>query len=247
MRKYFYIAGILLLNSASLIAQNVINTDSPDQSDGSHIVEKKHIQIETGVQFSKLDEITKGFDNVTLIRYGVTRRFEIRILNQYSAVRDSGFVSGLQPLTISFKNQLCNQHRLLPKLTLVSYFRLPVTLSPAFRGDHFGYTFTLAARHELSSNLKFYSNIGITQDQQTTDINYLGTAELNYNITEKFSAYIEYFGNYAAHTSATNGLDIGFIYALKNNFAIDMALGSPTLRLGINRFISAGIAIRLPR
>jgi len=246
MKKSYYFLAIILLTGMISRAQTVINTDRPDQSDGSHVAEKKHFQVETGVQFSRLDAMSKGFDNVTLLRYGVSKRFEIRLLNQYTAIRDSNFVSGLQPLTISFKNILWWQHGIIPKVTLVSYFRLPITLSPAFKGEHFGYTFTLAARHELNSNLKFYSNFGITQDQVTTDISYLATAELNYNITEKFSAFIEYYGNYAAHTNASNGVDMGLIYALKNNFAVDIAFGSPTLNLGINRFISLGTSIRLP-
>ena len=103
MRIYFYLCVTLLLTGYGVKAQNVLNTDRPDQSDGSHIVEKNHVQVETGLQFSKLDEITKGFDNVTLIRFGVTKRFEIRFLNQYSTVRDSASVSGLHPFTISFK------------------------------------------------------------------------------------------------------------------------------------------------
>jgi hypothetical protein len=41
-------------------------------------------------------------------------------------------------------------------------------------------------------------------------------------------------------------MDIGFIYALKNNLAIDLALGSPTMQLSINRFISFGMSLRLP-
>ena len=174
-------------------------------------------------------------------------QFEVRLLNQYSIVRSNKMISGIKPLTIGFKNQLCKQHGLLPKITLVSYFRLPFTISPAFSADHFGYTFTLALRHDLLSNLKIYSNFGVTKDQQSTDISYLGTVELNYNVTKRLSAYSEYFGNYAVHTNPTNGIDIGFIYALKNNFAIDLAFGSPTLNLGLNRFISSGISIRLPK
>ena len=248
MRKNIFIPALLMLMSLRVVAQQpVINTDSPDQSDGSHIVEKKHVQIETGLQFSKFDEITRGVDNVTLIRYGVKKRFEIRLINQYSSVGDdSATVRGFQPPTISFKNLLWWQHGLLPKVTLVSYFKLPVTLSNAFKAAHFGYTFTLAMRHQVTPKLKVYSNFGITQDQQTTDISYLGTAELNYNITDVFSAYVEYFGNYAKYASPANGMDIGFIYAFKTNFAIDLALGSPTLDLGLTKFISFGVAIRLP-
>ncbi len=248
MKKYFYIGTLLLLIGQGSTAQApVINTDSPDQSDGSHIVEKKHLQVETGVQFSKQDEVTKEFDNITLIRYGVSKRFEVRLINQYSNIRDdSGSVAGLQPLTISFKNLLWWQHGILPKVTLVSYFRLPLTLNKLFPADHFGYTFTLAMRHQLNAKWKLYSNFGVTQDQGTTAISYLGTAELNYNVTDKFSTYAEYFGNYATHTPASNGMDIGFIYALKNNFAVDMALGSPTLNLGLTKFISLGVALRVP-
>jgi hypothetical protein len=247
MKRYFYLLEIILLSSAGLKSQNVINTDRPDQSDGTHIVEKNHLQVETGVQFSQLDNVTKGVDNVTLIRYGVARIFEVRLLNQYSSVHDSNLISGIRPPALSFKNQLCKQHGLLPKLTLVSYFRLPFIISPGFPGDHFGYTFTLAARHDLSSKLKLYSNFGVTQDQQLADISYLGTVELNYNVTQSFSAFTEYYGSYAAHINPSNGLDIGFIYALKNNFAIDMAFGSPTMNLGINRFISIGVSARLPK
>ena len=184
MKKYFYLLELILISSIGLKAQNVINTDRPDQSDGSHIVEKNYVQLETGLQFSKLDDVTTGFDNVTMIRYGITRKFEVRLLNQYSTIRNSKMISGMKPLTISFKNQLCKQHGLLPKISLVSYFRLPFTISPAFRADHFGYTFTLVLRHDLLSNLKIYTNFGVTKDQQSTDISYLGTIELNYNVTK---------------------------------------------------------------
>ena len=246
MRKTVF-AGILLICSYGLSAQNMINTDRPDQSDGTHIVEKNLIQLETGLQFSKFDEATSGFDNVTLIRFGVTRRFEVRLLNQYSVVNDIDRTSGFRPLTISFKNQLCDQKGLLPKITLVSYFHLPITLSPAFQGDHLGYTFTLAGRHDLTPKMKIYSNLGISRDQESTDISYLTTLEATYNLTDQFSSFIEYFGNYAAHTSSSNGMDIGFIYAFKNNFAVDLAVGSPTMNVGLNRFISFGISARLPR
>ena len=247
MKKGIFFLGIILIGSYGLSAQNVINTDRPDQSDGTHIVEKYLTQVETGLQFSKFDEATTGFDNVTLIRFGVTRRFEVRLLNQYSVVNDSNRTSGFRPLTISFKNQLCVQKGLLPKITLVSYFRLPITISPAFKGEHLGYTFTLAGRHDLTPKMKIYSNLGINRDQESTDISYLATLEANYNVTDKFSSFIEYFGNYAAHSSSSNGMDIGFIYAFKNNFAIDLAVGSPTMNLGLNRFVSFGISARLPR
>jgi hypothetical protein len=247
MKKYFHLLEFILLFISGLRGQNVINTDRPDQSDGSHIVEKNHVQLETGLQFSKLDDISRGFDNVTLIRYGIARIFEIRLLNQYSIVRDSNTISGIRPLAIGFKNLLCKQHGILPKITLVSYFRLPFTISPAFRGDHFGYTFTIVLRHDLLSNMKIYSNFGITKDPQSAGISYLSTFELNYNFTKRLSAYSEYFGNYAVHTNPSNGIDIGIIYALKNNFAIDIAFGSPTLNLGLNRFFSSGISVRLPK
>lgn len=247
MKRFFFILEIILFSSLGLEAQNVINTDRPDQSDGTHIVEKNYFQVETGVQFSKLDKITKGFDNLTLIRYGVTKYFEIRLLNQYSVMHDSNMIAGIKPITISFKNQLCKQNGLLPKITLVSYFHLPITVSSSFPSHHFGYTFNVAARHDLSSKLKIYSNLGINQDQESTDISYLSTVEINYNVTQQFSAFIEYFGNYAAHNNPSNGMDIGFIYALKNNLALDLAFGSPTLHLAFNKFISFGISYRLPK
>jgi hypothetical protein len=247
MLKNLILAGVFLVCSNGLSAQNALNTAWPDQSDGTHIVEKNLIQVETGLQFSKTDDATNGFDNVTLIRFGVTKYFEIRLLNQYSIVNDSNRISGFKPLTISFKNQLCAQKGLLPKITLVSYFRLPITMSPAFKGDHLGYTFTVAARHDLAPQMKIYSNLGINRDQESTDISYLATLEINYNWTDQVSSFVEYFGNYEPHNSSSNGMDLGVIYAFKNNFAVDLAIGSPTLKLASNKFISFGISARLPR
>ncbi|MEO8768787.1 MAG: transporter [Ferruginibacter sp.] len=248
MGKAFYllVTGMFLVIH-TLNAQDVINTDRPDQSDGTHNLRKGQLQIETGLQYSKLDEFTRGFDNQTLIRYGINKEFEIRLLNQYSVVRDSGSISGIQPLTVSFKNQLWKQHGILPKVTLVSYFQLPVTISKDFRGDHFGYSFVLAGRNELSSKMKLYTNIGIKQDQQSTDISYPTAVELNYGATDKLSAFIEYFGSYATHVNATNGMDVGCVYAIKNNFAIDIAVGSSTFKLATNRFISFGLSARFPK
>jgi hypothetical protein len=142
---------------------------------------------------------------------------------------------------------LCKEKWLRPELAFVGYFRPPITISPAFRGEHFGYTFTMAGLHNLTPKMQASANIGITQDQQTTKINFLNTEELNYNFTDVFSGYVEYFGDYAAHADAANGLDIGFIYAVKKNIALDLALGSPTMKPGKTNFISFGAAVRMPK
>ena len=132
MKRYISIIMLSLGCYGSTAQQRVINTDSPDQSDGTHIVEAHHFQVETGLQFSQLDEATHEMDNVTLLRYGFSKKFEARLLNQYSVIHDEERTEGFQPLTISFKNLICKQRGLLPKITLVSYFHLPFAISAAF-------------------------------------------------------------------------------------------------------------------
>lgn len=243
--KFFGVIIFILANHV-LNAQGIINTDRPDQSDGTNIVNKEHLQLETGIAWSKLDEQTKGFDQENLFRYGVSKTFEARLLIEYAHTRDSIVTHGIKPLTIGFKNLLCQQKGLLPKLTLVSYFNLPVTISEDLPGDHFGYTLTLVTQHDLNKQCKLYSNFGISQDQETTDINFLATVEFNFNITKKLSSFIEYFGTYAPHNAAANGMDIGFIYALKNDFSVDISTGSTTMHLASDRFVAFGMSIRVP-
>jgi hypothetical protein len=249
MRKYFFILFIGMLPCLHLLAQedDFINTDRPDQSDGTYVLEKKHLQVETGLQYARLDEFTRGFDNTTLLRYGICKGFEARLLNQYSVVRNNGSVSGLQPLTLSFKKTLWKQDHVLPEVTLVSYFRLPVTLSKDFPGNHFGYSLIVATNNDLDHGLELSSNFGISQDQESTDISYPATLELNYSFTKKLSAFLEYFGSYAVHTDASNGLDVGIVYAVKKNYAVDLAIGSSTCKPATNRFVSFGISARLPK
>ena len=59
--KRYLLVQIILLSCFALNAQNLINTDRPDQSDGTHIVEKNYFQIETGLQFSKFDKVAKAW------------------------------------------------------------------------------------------------------------------------------------------------------------------------------------------
>lgn len=239
-------AMVFLLFCNGLKAQNIITSDRPDQSDGTETVEKKQLQIETGVEFSKQDELTNALKNMTLIRYGVSKQFEIRLSTEYQQVTDSVKKTGFQPITLSCKNVICQQKGIRPAITLVSYLRLPITFSKDFRGDHPGYSFIAAFMHNLGSTVKFYSNIGIEGDQVSNAVDYPATAEFNIDISKRFSAFIEYFGHYATHNEPENGIDIGFIYAILHNLSIDIAVGTPGGKPSDSRFISFGLSARLP-
>ncbi|MEO6668841.1 MAG: transporter [Ferruginibacter sp.] len=248
MRKFFFLLFIAVLTCIRLLAQEneFIDADRPDQSDGTNVIEKKQLQVETGCQFARLDEFTCSFDNTSLIRYGICKGFEARLLNQYSVIKNTGCLAGWKPLTLSFKNFICKPNHLLPELTIVSYFQLPFTISKDFPGEHIGYSFILATNNDLKHGFEICSNFGIVRDQESTDISYPASLELNYSFTKKLSAFLEYFGSYAPHASASNGMDLGVEYAFKKNYALDLAIGSSTFKPSSNRFITFGISARLP-
>jgi hypothetical protein len=110
MKKYLllFFATICI---KSTIAQNSepINTDRPDQSDGTYVLPKNNFQIEEGILFAK-----NNFQNNLMLRYGVTKSTEVRCLMDYAKIEAS---NGIMPLGLSFKQALVKQHKILPAIT----------------------------------------------------------------------------------------------------------------------------------
>jgi hypothetical protein len=84
MRSLLFVSSLLF---PIISFSQGMETDRPDQTEASSTVEKKRLQIESGVLIEFVD---KGEINsrsillpTTLIRLGVSDHFELRILSQY--------------------------------------------------------------------------------------------------------------------------------------------------------------------
>lgn len=230
---------------ANIYSQDGIISDRPGQSDGSSIVPKLSLQIESGMLLQFYEE-TNYFEKqigfpTNLFRYGLTENFELRFANQYQITRDqiSGSeITGISDLELGFKFRFINDTNINTELAILSHLLIP-SGSKELTNGKYGSINNIAISHELSDRMSLGYNLGY---------NYFGygDGDLTYSISignvinEKAGLYIEYYGEYSEFKHNIYSFDAGITYRISKVFQVDFSSGT-----GINNtmnFISCGFA-----
>ena len=127
----FLVISISVIESRA--QEKPIETDRPDQSDGASIVEKNKFQFETSFYFNHFKAESPAYVSSSLLRYGIFKNIEFRVLVEQGANRDvfiSETTQGQYPLAISSKIALIKDAARLPDISVVAYLQLPFTNAP---------------------------------------------------------------------------------------------------------------------
>lgn len=167
-----------------------------------------------------------------MLRYGLIPDLELRIegLLQHPHSKPTQ----LTDLTLSSKLSLFSGEGWIPAMTLVGYLNYAPQETPhRLTGD-----LLLALEQELTSDLTFTCNVGSSEGMQ----HLLLTAELGYAFNERFSSFIEYYGNFSP---TEHGCDLGLSYSVTPNFIIDLSAGRTFATQGGMNYASLGASYRL--
>lgn len=94
----------LCISGISQAQKEKINTDRPDQSDGVYTVPKGALQLENGLMIAD-----REFENNLLLRYGVGRTTELRLLVDAGKEQNN---KGVKPITFSVKQRIAQQRNI---------------------------------------------------------------------------------------------------------------------------------------
>jgi hypothetical protein len=216
-----------------------INTDRPDQSDGTYTLTKKTFQLETGLLYGKTGE--NYFAHTNMLRYGVSSSTEVRLLFTYGK---RGGETGIVPPGISVKQHLVTQKKWIPEITAVGYIRLPFLATNNFKTKNPAATYLLAFQNDITDHFSIGYNLGTTFDGDNTYENWIVTTSLGYSATKKLSFFAEYFSSFAKITGPNNNIDVGALWLINTYFQIDIALGSTIGVQDKNQFVTTGISYR---
>lgn len=242
MKHYiFFTLAFFCISETFSQDSEAINTDRPDQSDGSYIVSKETVQVETGILYGK-DEAGYIFHN-TMVRYGVNNKLEARLLVDYGKT-DSNII--LNPVGLSIKHQLFEQKKILPAITFVAYGYLPFTATQTVKPDKLPFNFLVAFQNNITKKLGIGYNIGFGSDGNAPAKNWTGTLAFGYEIMRKGSLFTEYYAQYQKGNTPNHNFDMGILYPITNNLQWDVALGTSLFGQTANRFITTGISFRFP-
>ncbi len=247
--KYFVIIALLSIAEMPLFAQELpsIQTDRPDQTESPFTVPKKHLQIETGVSFEKIDGENNSYTYPTvLLKYGVNDIFELRLIPEYvtSHIQNVKY-SGLTPLTVGFKARLAEEKGILPVLSFIGHLSIPSTASANFKTTWYAPSFRFTMQHTLSKKMSLGYNVGAEWNGETPEPAFIYTLTTGYSLSEKFGAYIELYGFLIQKSTADHRVDGGLTYLLKNNMLIDISGGFGISKYAPEYYIATGFSVRL--
>jgi hypothetical protein len=240
MRSLLFVSSLLF---PIISFSQGMETDRPDQTEASSTVEKKRLQIESGVLIEFVD---KGEINsrsillpTTLIRLGVSDHFELRILSQYE--NNEVFKAknhGISDLELGTKIQLYQKENARFEMAFLSHLRIP-TGTKSVRNENIGTLNKLCFSNKINDNFSIGYNLGYNYEGNNNGDGTYSMA-LNYSLSEKVAVYAEPYGEITNFERLMANFDSGFTYLLHENLQFDFSFG-----LGLNHdmnYLSFGLS-----
>ena len=224
------------------VFSQTINTDRPDQTEGSSTINKGTFQIETGLLLSEDDNINEKslFLPSTLLRFGLTDNIELRVFQEIEhKIYHTNTITGFNDLQLGLKLQLFKKENSSTEIAFMSHINLPNS-SYLFSNNRMGVINKLCISHPTDKRTQIAYNIGYDYIQAGNG-NLTYSFVTSYAVNDKFNAYIEPYGEINELSEHLGKINLGFTYLIKENMQLDYSLGS-----GINHifnFTSIGYSV----
>jgi len=239
--------ALTFICSMTVFSQEMV-TDRPDQTESSSTVGIKNFQIESGILFQNSNDnsLQSFFGPSTLFRYGISNRFELRMLLQHEATKieleggNSRF-SGFNDIEIGAKFQLFKKENVNTEIAFLSHVIVP-TANNEVSTNAVGIINKLAISHVVNNTIGVGYNIGFDYVEKQSTLTY--AVAIGFSLSETLSFYIEPYGSWDGSDIFESNFDAGFTYLLNKNFQLDVSYG-----LGMNNdmnYVSAGFSWRIP-
>ncbi|MGN6211223.1 transporter [Parafilimonas sp.] len=251
MSKYIY-PGILifLLGNTDTFSQERIATDRPDQTETATLVPKNFFQGEFG--FGKISIHNNEYTVVHptgLLKYGLTKNFELRLegnfITEYNQlIPQPKTTRGLEPLQIGFKTALFEGKNIIPRTSFITHIALPFLATQEFKAQYIAPSFVLVMDNDITNTMDIGYNFGAAWDGFSTTPEWIYTVSFGFDMSKKFSGYIETFGALKKNEPAKHSIDGGLCYYISNDVKLDAYAGSGVSKHADNSFFGIGISFR---
>lgn len=248
MIKYLItLATFLFLEAGYLLAQTgPIQLDRPDQTECPFIVPEKYIQFESGLTFENINEELKNISHPTVLwKYGLNEKFEFRLITELVSVKDAVKTStGLNPITIGFKTNICKENGLIPTTSFIGHLTTAKFGKKEFQTSYVAPSFRFTMQHTLSDKLSLAYNVGAEWDGESAAPIYIYTLTTGISFTDKLGGYAEVYGFAPDNGVADHNFDCGLTYLLKYDMMMDLSGGFGLTDNALRNYISLGFSYR---
>lgn len=233
-------------------------TDRPDITESAAVVPINTLQIETGFMFQKQKFVEHSieYENENLIlastlcRYGINDNIELRFGGEYflgktTAEFEKSTLQGLQGIFIGSKFQLIKDGGILNNIAVILEVALPFG-NEKLRPDKFEPGIIFAFDKSISEIISLGMNLGSSKIKSINDFTLDYSISMSISIDDRWTAFIEYFGDSSDKVLPKNNAHFGFAYLQKENIQIDFSLGSLIFNKETDYFGQVGFSMRLP-
>tara|TARA_X000001036_G_C20596908_1_gene773298 strand:- start:364 stop:1098 length:735 start_codon:yes stop_codon:yes gene_type:complete len=233
-KKVFSLSFILILTSSLSLAQ-IISTDRPDQTEGTHVLLKDKFQIESGYLITDSDNYLN-----TLLRYGVLNKIELRInSNLITGLVNNERSTAFGNLELGLKFNIFNNINSSTKVSFLSHVSLP-NKREFSNQDPISLNRILLS-HDLTESFQIGYNLGYNIGFNNHINNFIYTLVFSKSI-QKLGIFVEVFGEESSGVSKSYW-DAGVIYPFSDTLQADFSFSR-----GINNnsnYINFGISLNI--
>lgn len=224
-----------------------MNVELPDETEEAALLHPGELQLETGYLFNKFRDGETANIGLAMLRYGVSKKLELRLLAEDGKRREiymEKTVQSTYPLAASAKVSLFSGHHSLPDITLITYLKLPFTSRSSEQNSYLSPIFLFAFENKLSEKWKLEYNVGIQQEAYSSHWVWLGNASLHYKIAEPVELFVEYFAQYDDEAEPQHNAGMGIACHLSEYMEVFAAGGTTVNYESYNRFGTFGFAVK---
>lgn len=238
-----------------------IATDRPDQTETPVLTPVGFFQVEIGAQSEFNDDnkikTQSTLYNTTLWKYGVTEKFELRLITEYAGdkmqyatnadlQKDTVIkTGGFNPISVGAKMALQEEKGIIPQISLLAHLELPYFGSANYKPQYIIPRFRFAFAHTLSDRFSFSYNLGAEWEDGSSAATGLYTASFGASLTNRLAMFVEAYGFMKEGSSPDHRFDAGFTYAVNNNLQLDVSGGAGLTDVSPDYFISCGLSFRI--
>ena len=225
-----------------------ISTERPSFSTSPVALPAGHLQLESGVQFTRSDG---GVKDTTLpfllLRAGVARSVELQLGWAGYSITDTGArtAKGVTDTTVALKVELNKQEGALPAFGVLGQLSFP-TGARNKTSDSIDPSIGLLWTYDFASAGLF----GTALLTSTTDAAGGRVAQggfgsgIGFPLADRLSGYVEYFGIFTGRQAPRHNANAGVSYLLARNMALDAYGGAGLNSAAPNYFVGAGFSVR---
>jgi hypothetical protein len=224
------------------IAQEIIQTDRPDQTEGVFIVKKKSLQIEGGTMLVKNHRSsTVLLLPNTLFKYGIHEKLEAQLAFD---VQNQQHKTGVLPISLGFKANLLKAQGYIPEISLIGRIQIKGLGSKAYAIEKNLPMFVFAFNNTVTSRYSIEYNLGMQWNNSEAK-SYIFSVSNSYDVTDKIAVYVEAFNATKKNDFANAGFDFGGMFTMNKNWILDVGLGKYFDDDEQDYFVTVGFTTRL--